>query len=157
MYSKTIRMNIKDAIKQSSFLNEFQKAMINLLFTQGWLKDRIGAQLKPYGITMQQYNVLRILNGQYPRGITTSDIRDRMIDKMSDASRLVDRLERMQLVEKKKNIDDRRLVAVTLTPKGVDLVERIRESESKNHSFIKNLTEEEAKTLNILLDKIRKE
>jgi DNA-binding MarR family transcriptional regulator len=78
-----------------------------------------------------------------------------MIDKMSDASRLVDRLERMNLVEKKKNVDDRRLVVVTLTEKGLKLVEEIREKDATNNTFISHLTEEEAKTLNELLDKIR--
>ncbi len=148
-------MNIQEAIKQSSFVSEYQKAMINILFTQSWLKEKIGDQLKPYDITMQQYNVLRILNGQYPKGITTSDIRSRMIDKMSDASRLVDRLERMNLVEKKKNVDDRRLVVVTLTEKGMKLVDIIRDKDDSNTTLMSKLTEEEAKTLNDLLDKIR--
>ncbi|MDX5505463.1 MAG: MarR family transcriptional regulator, partial [Bacteroidota bacterium] len=106
-------------------------------------------------ITMQQYNVLRILNGQYPNGITTSDIRSRMLDKMSDASRLVDRLERLGLVEKRKNSDDRRLVAVRISEKGIELLERIQPEEEAMENEMMPLTHEEATLLSDLLDKLR--
>ncbi len=148
-------MKIEESIQQQNFVSSHQKAMINILFTQGWLKDRISGNLKPYNITMQQYNVLRILRGQYPKGLTTSEIRDRMLDKMSDASRLVDRLEKLKLVEKKRNIDDRRLVAVKLSDQGVTLTDKIRHDEENGQNYLENLSDDEANLLSDLLDKIR--
>lgn len=148
-------MKIEESIQQQNFVSSHQKAMINILFTQGWLKDRISGNLKPHNITMQQYNVLRILRGQYPKGLTTSEIRDRMLDKMSDASRLVDRLEKLKLVEKKRNIDDRRLVAVKLSDQGVTLTDKIRHDEENGQNYLENLSDDEANLLSDLLDKIR--
>lgn len=148
-------MKIEESIQQPSFISPHQKAMINILFTQGWLKDRISCYLKTYNITMQQYNVLRILRGQYPNGLTTSEIRDRMLDKMSDASRLVDRLEKLQLVEKKRNNDDRRLVVVKLSDEGVKLTDKIKHGEETGQNYLENLSDEEASLLSDLLDKIR--
>lgn len=148
-------MKIEESIQQQNFVSSHQKAMINILFTQGWLKDRISGNLKPHNITMQQYNVLRILRGQYPKGLTTSEIRDRMLDKMSDASRLVDRLEKLKLVEKKRNIDDRRLVAVKLSDQGVTLIDKIRHDEENGQNYLENLSDDEANLLSDLLDKIR--
>lgn len=149
-------MQIGEEIKQVKFENEHQKALINLIFTHNWLKEQLSTFLKDFDITVQQFNVLRILNGQYPHGITTGEIRNRMLDKMSDASRLVDRLERCGLVEKKRNDEDRRLVTCSITETGRETLEKIRAAEKAMYDpIIGRLTNEEASTLSTLLDKIR--
>lgn len=148
-------MRIEEEIKQQNFGSVKQKSAVNLIYSYFWIKERISKNLKPYGITMQQYNVLRILKGQYPKGITTSDIRDRMLDKMSDASRLVDRLMAQNLVEKRINADDRRLVAVSITEDGLALLEKITANHGNMDSFMDGLTIEEHNQLNKLLDKLR--
>lgn len=110
--------------------------------------------LKNEGITMQQYNVLRIVNGSGEEGITTSEIRERMLDKMSDASRMVDRLEAMQLVLKRRDRDDRRVIHVFLTEKGQRLVFRLMEQETIDQ-LANGVKEESAQQLNKLLDAFR--
>lgn len=110
--------------------------------------------LKNEGITMQQYNVLRIVNGSGEEGITTSEIRERMLDKMSDASRMVDRLEAMQLVVKRRDRDDRRVIHVFLTEKGQRLVFRLMEQETIDQ-LANGVKEESAQQLNKLLDAFR--
>ncbi|GGH71235.1 MarR family winged helix-turn-helix transcriptional regulator [Phaeocystidibacter marisrubri] len=149
-------MKIGDEIKQEKFETNQQKAVINLIFTHNWFKEEFASFIKEFGITAQQFNVLRILNGQYPNGITTGEIRERMLDKMSDASRLVDRLEKCGKVAKERNKDDRRLVKVVITEKGRDLVERIRAKEVALYNPMNDrLTDEEAAQLSELLDKMR--
>ncbi len=148
-------MKLEQEIKQSAFRDEYQKLGVNILYTFFWMKERNSALLKPFGITMQQYNVLRILRGQFPKGITTSDIRSRMLDKMSDTSRLVDRLMRLELVEKKINPHDRRLVNVKITEKGLELLERIDIDNETNGLFAERVTSDEAEQLNELLDRLR--
>lgn len=148
-------MKLEQEIKQSAFENEFQKLAVNILYTFYWMKEQNAQILKPFGITMQQYNVLRILRGQHPKGITTSDIRSRMLDKMSDTSRLVDRLTKLELVQKKVNPADRRLVEVKVTDKGLKLLTAIDlDNETKQH-FSPQLSEIEAAQINQLLDKMR--
>jgi DNA-binding MarR family transcriptional regulator len=148
-------MRIEEEIQQQSFKSESQKAAVNIIYTYFWIKERISKVLKPYGITMQQYNVLRILKGQHPKGITTSDIRSRMLDKMSDASRLVDRLESHGYVEKRPNQRDRRLVSVRITEKGMDILAQIKIDHGQMDDMLVNLTHEETEQLNDLLDKMR--
>jgi len=148
-------MKIEDAIQQTSFQSEYQKVVINLSYTYFCFKDRFSSSIKPFGITIQQYNVLRILRGQFPNGITTSDIRSRMLDKMSDASRLVDRLEKNEFVEKCRNSADKRLVVVKISEKGLQLLKEIELKESEIYDWAVSLTESEAQQLNALLDKLR--
>lgn len=148
-------MKIEDEIKQTAFKSELHKAGVNLIYTYFWLKERISSNLKNYDITLQQYNVLRILNGQYPKSITTSTIRERMMDKMSDASRLVERLKTQGLVEKKVNTHDRRLVSVIISEKGREVVHRIMQEQDETEGSLGNLSEAEAEQFNRLLDKIR--
>lgn len=149
-------MNIGDAIKQAKFENAHQKAMINLIYTHNWFKERLSAFLKNEEITSQQFNVLRILNGQYPEGITTGEIRARMLDKMSDASRLVDRLEKQGMVMKNRNPADRRLVTCVITDAGRALLQKIKlEEGSLYQPLTHNLTDKEASELSDLLDKMR--
>lgn len=150
-----INMRIEDEIQQSSFKSSRQKAAVNVMYTYFWVKEKIFKTLKPYGITMQQYNVLRILKGQHPKGITTSDIRERMLDKMSDASRMVDRLEAQGLVEKRINMEDRRLVSIRISEKGLELIAQVAADHGYLDGFMGNLTVEEYEQLNTLLDKLR--
>lgn len=149
-------MRIGEEIKQEKFEDAFQMGVINLIFTHNWFKEKLSTFLKEFDITLQQYNVLRILNGQYPDGITTGEIRERMLDKMSDASRLVDRLEKCGKVVKERNRDDRRLVKVMITEKGRTCLADIRAKEEELYAPIRDkITNEEAIALNTILDKIR--
>jgi DNA-binding MarR family transcriptional regulator len=148
-------MRIEEEIQQQSFQSPSQKAAVNIIYTYFWIKERISKVLKPYGITIQQYNVLRILKGQHPKGITTSDIRSRMLDKMSDASRLVDRLENGGYVEKRTNQQDRRLVSVRITDEGLNLLAKIKMDHGPIDEMLVHLSKEETEQLNDLLDKLR--
>ena len=147
-------MNLEKEIKQKAFRSEQSKLIVNLIYTYNQLKSRIATVLKNEGITMQQYNVLRIVNGSGEEGITTSEIRERMLDKMSDASRMVDRLEAMQLVVKRRDRDDRRVIHVFLTEKGQRLVFRLMEQETIDQ-LANGVKEESAQQLNKLLDAFR--
>ena len=147
-------MNLEQEIKQKAFRSEQSKLIVNLIYTYNQLKSRIATVLKNEGITMQQYNVLRIVNGSGEEGITTSEIRERMLDKMSDASRMVDRLEAMQLVVKRRDRDDRRVIHVFLTEKGQRLVFRLMEQETIDQ-LANGVKEESAQQLNKLVDAFR--
>lgn len=148
-------MSLEKDIQQGKFRNEFQKATVNLLYTVGWLKERIKLIFDEESITHQQFNILRILRGSFPQPISTQTIRDRMLEKMSDVSRIVDRLVVKGLVKKVISERDRRLVDVLITDKGRKLLERLDLRESEIDGVIKGLTEKEAAQLNQLLDKIR--
>ncbi len=114
--------------------------------------------LKPHGVTLQQYNVLRILRGQYPNPVKVSDITERMLDKMSNASRLVDKLLLKQLAERTECPSDRRAVDVVITQKGLDLLKMLDECQAGWEDGLKErLSEEEAVVISELLDKLRKE
>jgi len=148
-------MRLEEAIQQENFKSEYQKAVVNIMYTYFSLKEKLSNRMSDYGITLQQYNVLRILKGQHPKGITTSDIRSRMLDKMSDASRLVDRLEKLKLVNKKINPDDRRLVIVTITEQGLELLNKVQIEKGSIDELSASLNQEEVTQLNVLLDKMR--
>lgn len=149
-------MKIGNEIKQTKFKSEYQKMLINILFTSGWLTSKHASQLKPYGISSQQYNILRILRGQHPKPATVNLLIDRMLDKNSNASRLVEKLRLKKLVERAICADDRRAVNVAITKKGLDLLIELDEHEE---SFIskelKKISEKEAEQINLLLDKLR--
>jgi DNA-binding MarR family transcriptional regulator len=148
-------MKIEDEIHQKQFRNEHQKAAVNLIYTHSWLTTRIKQFLSRYDITMQQFNVLRILRGQHPGSISTSVIRDRMLDHNSDASRIVDRLHRQELVEKEPCPSDRRLVDVRISEKGMKLLATIDQQQDQIDNYLGSLSEQEARELNHLLDKAR--
>ena len=148
-------MEIEKEIKQNKFKDEIHKLMINQLFTGKWITNLIAKQLKPFGLTNQQYNVLRILRGQGNNYISVNAISDRMIDKMSNVSRLIDKLVDKNLVQRKVNKDDRRQADIIINQKGLDLIRAIEEAEGDLKSNFKSLSEEEAKQLNSLLDKLR--
>jgi len=148
-------MGINKDIRQEKFRNERHKAMVNILFTQGWVLERLKNFVEAEDITHQQYNILRILRGSHPTPLSTLQIRERMIDKMSDTSRLVDRLVAKNLVKKIICKKDRRLVDVNISDKGLSLLEKLDQSQDEMDSILSNLTEKEAATLSKLLDKIR--
>ncbi|MBF9253934.1 MarR family transcriptional regulator [Pontibacter sp. 172403-2] len=148
-------MKIEDEIKQSNFKSKYQKAYINLVYTSGWLQQAQAALFKPFGLTLPQYNILRILRGQYPKPATISLLIERMLDKTSNASRIVDKLEAKGLVTRKQCPEDRRTVDVLITEKALALLKEMDGLEGGTKTGIKNLSEQEAHELNRLLDKIR--
>ena len=147
-------MGIEKDIQQVNFRNEFQKMGINLLFTANWLNERIGRVLATEDITQQQYNILRILRGS-ECALSTLKIRERMLDKMSDTSRIVDRLIGKGLVEKTACLKDKRLVDITLSKKGLVLVDKLDQFNDQIDAVLKGVDEKEAQAINQLLDKIR--
>jgi len=147
-------MSLESQIKQTSFRSEQAKLMVNLIYTYNQLKGEITTRLKAEGLTMQQYNVLRIVRGAGEDGSTTSEIRARLLDKMSDASRMVDRLVAMGHLQKVRDQEDRRLVYVYLTESGLQLVTRLMEQEVVE-SIVEGMSNEKAQQLNELLDHLR--
>ncbi len=148
-------MGIEQDIQQTHFRNNFQKAAINLLYTSGWLRDQMKVVFDREDITAQQFNILRILRGSFPTPLSTLQIRDRMLEKMSDTSRLVDRLVAKGLVKKITAETDRRLVDILITEKGKKLLSRIDAQQAAMDAILNNLTEKEAEQLSELLDKMR--
>ena len=150
-------MRIEEEIKQPIFRDEHQKAHINLVYTSGWLQLRQATAFKPYGLTLPQFNILRILRGQHPLPATVALLIDRMLDKTSNASRIVDRLEEKQLVTRTVCPANRRAVDIRITRAGLDLLNRIEEEGVIQASSINQLSKAEVQQLNELLDKIRAE
>lgn len=147
-------MGIEQDIQQVNFRNEHQKASINLIYTYNWMSEKMKSFFDKEDITPQQFNILRILRGA-GTPLSTLQIRHRMLDKMSDTSRIVDRLLAKSLVKKSTCVKDKRLVDVCITDKGKKLLERLDTMQHEMDAVLKNLTPEEAGTLNQLLDKIR--
>ena len=147
-------MGIDTEIKQATFRNKQNKAMVNIMFTHAWMVDHIKSFVKSENITPQQYNILRILRGA-GEPLSTLQLRERMLDKMSDTSRIVDRLILKDLVKKNICPADKRLVDVSITDKGKKLLEKLDRYENEMDEIFGTLSAAEAKTLNSLLDKIR--
>ena len=148
-------MAIEQEIQQPKFKTEHQRALVNLLFTYGWSIERIKQLVTCEGITHQQYNILRILRGSLPKPLSTLQIRERMLDKMSDTSRIVDRLVVKGLAKNTLCKKDRRLVDVTITEKGKKLLEKLDGRQPEMDNIFGNLSTTEAAQLNTLLNKIR--
>jgi MarR family transcriptional regulator, 2-MHQ and catechol-resistance regulon repressor len=148
-------MGIGKDINQSKFKNEYQKASVNLIYTFNWMVEQQKVIFEKEGLTMQQFNILRILRGSSPTPISTLQIRERMLDKMSDTSRIVDRLVIKGLAKKNVNKKDRRLVDVIITEKGKKVLQKLDLKDDEICKIIANISEQEAITLNTLLDKIR--
>lgn len=148
-------MGISEEIQQAKFKDNHQKAVINLIYTSNWLNEKMRLFLAEEDLTLQQYNVLRILRGSSPKPLSTLQIRERMLDKMSDTSRIVDRLVKKNLVVKKTCQSDKRLVDIHISQEGLDLLKSIDEQEGRMYKEIRQLNSEEAGLLSDLLDKIR--
>jgi len=147
-------MSIERDIQQPKFRNEYHKTVVNLIFTYNWITEKTKQFFEKGDITSQQYNILRILRGA-GKPLSTLQIRQRMLDKMSDTSRIVDRLVKKELVQKVICKTDRRLVDVTITDTGLQLLDQLDSYNEQMDMMLGSLSEEEAKMLNQLLDKIR--
>lgn len=147
-------MSIENDINQQYFKSESQKAIINLIYTYNWTTERLKKIFDQENLTMQQFNILRILRGS-DTPLSTLQIRGRMLDKMSDTSRIVDRLILKDLVKKITCKSDKRLVDVSITSKGKALLFKLDQHESSMENIVQSLSQTEAKTLNMLLDKMR--
>ena len=148
-------MRLEEELQQKKFSSELLKAILNIEFTGNWLDAEANRVLKPYGISSQQYNVLRILKGQGNNAISVNNIMSRMINKMSNASRLVEKLRKKGLIERVTCEADRRQVDVRITKNGLKLLEESGKEMSKFDKMKSKLSEKEAKTLNELLEKLR--
>ena len=148
-------MKIEDEIKQKSFKNEYHRLAVNLQFTASWLSAQHTKTLRHFGISSQQYNVLRILKGQSPKPSSLILIRERMLDKESNASRLIDKLVNAELTKRIQCPNDRRQVEITITEKGIELLNQMNPKVDEISKCMKSLSENEAETLNDLLDKLR--
>jgi len=149
-------MKIEEAIKQKKFKSEYQKLFINIVYTANWLNNESIKTLKPFGISPQQYNVLRILKGQHPNAISVNNIIDRMLDKNSNASRLVDKLKQKELVEREICPNDRRQVDIKITNKGLALLEKISVKMDNFINLKDAISVEDAEKMNSILDQLRK-
>lgn len=149
-------MKLEDEIRQSQFRNEHHKLAINITFTHFWLMDNFKKQLKPFGISLQQFNILRILRGQYPKPSTINLLKERMLDKSSDASRLIERLRLKGYVERVICPKDRRSVDIKITTEGLNLLNTMDSRIAGIDQYMNGVNEQEAETLNLLLDKLRK-
>jgi DNA-binding MarR family transcriptional regulator len=148
-------MGLEKDIKQERFENEQQKVAVNILFTGNWLYGMNATFLKNFGITPEQYNVLRILRGSHPKALKLADITCRMLDKNSNATRLVEKLRLKGMVKREICKSNRRQVDISITEKGLALLTKIDSSSDTRQSTLKNLTKAEAQQLNLLLDKLR--
>jgi DNA-binding MarR family transcriptional regulator len=148
-------MGIENDIQQAKFRSPHQKAAINLIYTVSWMRDKTKAIFEAEDVTSQQFNILRILRGSYPQPLSTLQIRERMLEKMSDTSRIVDRLIAKGLVTKLVCKNDRRLVDVVISDKGKKLLERLDARQDEIDGVLKNLSEKDANILSDLLDKLR--
>jgi DNA-binding MarR family transcriptional regulator len=156
IYSNQIKMRIEDEIKQKSFADEYVKSHVNVLFTASWLTSGAAKVLKPFGISVHQFNILRILRGMHPKPGSIKELTERMIDKSSNASRLVDKLIAKKLVIKAKSHADNRRAEVLISDEGLMvLADASERMDAFNGSLSKNLLEAEACKLNEFLDKLR--
>ena len=148
-------MHLQQHQKTIAEKNIFPKTVVNLLSTYHWCNHKLKDNLSPYDITVQQYHVLRILSRQHPQASTVNVIKSNMIDKMSDASRIIDRLVQKGLVNKSNSSSDKRAADVNLTKAGLKLLSDIDQKETLAQLISTRLSAEEAEELNLLLDKIR--
>lgn len=148
-------MKLETEIKQKKFKDVYHKLAVNIIYTHSWLTSHQSEILCKYKITTQQYNILRILRGQYPDPVTINELKERMLDKMSDASRLVERLRLKGLVDRQSNSADRRRADVKILKQGLKILEEMDDIEVHLKKVLSNITEKEADVVNEILDKMR--
>ena len=148
-------MSLEQAIRQQKFDSEFHKTAVNILFTSSWLYNLNALRLKPYDITPEQFNVLRILRGSHPKALMLADITCRMLDKNSNATRLVEKLRQKGLVSRTVCENNRRQVDISITPKGMRALESIDKDSKGWQEVLGNISKAEAQELNRVLDKLR--
>lgn len=147
-------MGLNNEIHQNGFRSIQNKAMVNILYTNSWMMEQIKNFVKAEDITPQQYNILRILRGA-GRPLSTLQIRERMLDKMSDTSRVVDRMIAKNLLNKAVSAEDKRKVDIEITPEGVERLENLDKRNNELDGMLNSLSEQELQTLSGLLDKLR--
>ena len=147
--------SIEEEIKQKKFQSEHLKATVNIMFTSGWLYNQNSNFLKTYEITPEQYNVLRILRGSNPAPLMLLDISNRMLDKNSNATRLVEKLRLKGYVKRELCETNRRQVDIVISLKGLSLLAKIDSNIEEMNATSKNITKNEAQELNRILDKLR--
>lgn len=148
-------MRLEEEIKQSSFNNERNRAIVNIIFTYNYVTASLQRFLQNHNLTLQQFNILKILRGQHPNRSTNGMIRERMLDKNSDVTRIVDRLIKEGLATRENCPNDRRCVNIFITKKGLALLEHLDTYSDEMDGILDKLTDQEAVDLNHLLDKIR--
>ena len=151
------RMNLQQAIQSSGFKNEKQKAGLNIMYTAYQIKTIVSQTLKDFGLTPEQYNVLRILKGKFPEQMCVRDIGQRMIERSSNVPRIIDRLEVKKLVKRSQSGDDKRETAINLTQAGLNLLEMVNPVVEQKQASLTALEEAELRQLNTLLDAFLKE
>jgi len=148
-------MKLEEEIKQLTFKSPLYKAILNIRLTESWVSTQINQCLKPFSISQEQYNVLRILKGQYPQPSSLQLITDRMVNRMSNATRLVEKLRQNGYVSRQECPSNRRKVDILITQKGMALLEEIYPQLQASIEAMNKLSDEEADQLNALLDKFR--
>jgi DNA-binding MarR family transcriptional regulator len=148
-------MSLEDDIKQEKFNSDYQKATINILYTGSWLYNINASYFKKFGITPEQFNVLRILRGSHPKTMMLSEITQRMIDKSSNCTRLVEKLRQKNFVNREICENNRRQVDISITEKGLQLLKKIDADTPEVTKVVEKLSKVEAKELNRILDKLR--
>lgn len=146
---------LEEELKQKRFENEFEKAAVNILFTASWLYNINTARFKKHGLTGEQYNVLRILRGSYPKPLMLADITCRMVDRSSNATRLVEKLRQKGLLQRELCPGNRRQVEILITEPGLSLLSAIDKERDEWIKQLRGITKAEAQELNRLLDKLR--
>ena len=148
-------MSIEQDIKQEKFGNEYDKAAVNILFTGSWLSHINSIRLKKYGLTPEQYNVLRILGGSHPGSLMLAEVTARMIDKSSNCTRLVEKLRQKGYLKREVCENNRRQVDITILDRGLALLKKVDAETESWLNTLKNITKSEAQELNRILDKLR--
>ena len=148
-------MKLEDEIKQSKFQDEWQKALLNILYTGNWLTNNFMNIAKKFGINDQHYNVLRILRGKHPKCACPSEIKEVLINKRGDLTRLLDKLVNMDLVDRNVNANNRRMVDLIITEKGLNLLSIMDPDLHQIEDLKSRITEVEAQELNFILNKLR--
>lgn len=156
MHYKFWYLKLETAIQSSGFKNEKQKAVVNIMYTAYQVKIRISKVLKDYGLTPEQYNVLRILKGKYPDQMCVKDIAERMIERSSNVPRIIDRLEIKKLVKRAQSGADRRETVILLAHAGINLLDAVNPALETTHNQVSDMEETEVKQLNDLLDRYLK-
>jgi DNA-binding MarR family transcriptional regulator len=149
-------MKLEDEIKQvKPFKSEMQKLVLNISVTSSWLNSVFSEKLKPFDLSPPQYNVLRILKGKHPDCYCNQEIAQRMIDKSSNATRIVDKLVEKKMVSRSEDKSDRRLVNIKITEKGIRILKEIDKTPFSDKTKMKDFNEAKAKLMNEWLDELR--
>jgi MarR family 2-MHQ and catechol resistance regulon transcriptional repressor len=148
-------LKLEDAIKQKRFESPQIKAMLNIMYTANWLMGEFRDIYKPFGITPQQYNVLRILRGKHPESVNPSEIKEVMLDKNPDITRLCDRLLAMGFIGRSIDAENRRKMNIVITDAGLQLLSQIQPLLDERQRIILNREGLNFELLSDLLDSLR--